>query len=199
MQIIRRGGQAWPPRSACFNGAASVTEAEAGEPSPFAHRGRGLQRGRLVHRGGGGDCTSRSPALGSFNGAASVTEAEGGRAGRARGRPALQRGRLGHRGGGPRRSLPCPRATSGFNGAASVTEAEGGLPPHGTGEKPQASTGPPRSPRRRAVVESLHARRHQASTGPPRSPRRRLWPAMYPFCWNTLQRGRLGHRGGGGS
>ncbi len=151
----RGGGQrpSWVrSASTCFNGAASVTEAEVTYPALAALELDQLQRGRLGHRGGGRRSGEQRPArCARFNGAASVTEAEGQtRRWRMPCATALQRGRLGHRGRGPCRVLHPPASSDSFNGAASVTEAEVRDRGEGLGAL-AASTGPPRSPRRRWV------------------------------------------------
>ena len=176
--VHRGGGPRRHRRPPSFNGAASVTEAEgeahrrdpravAASTGPPRSPRRRL-RARMQRRG----CRSQTAEWTSFNGAASVIEAEDARGqGSARACRAStgppQRGRLGHRaGGGP--------------DLAHVDDVAG------------ASTGPPRSPRRRTVTGSFGHRGGGVRVADHSARRTGLAAAK-----RLLQRGRLGHRGGG--
>ena len=160
-------------------------------------KGSGLQRGRLGDRGGGrpttrARCRTRrfygaaavteaegialeldARGLPCFNGAASVTEAEGAASLRVTIRnSSLQRGRLGDRGGGG-----CYARDSssriGFNGAASVPEAEA--------SRGRSNQVPPASFNGAASVTEAEVPAKAADQKGRKS----------------LQRGRVGDRGGG--
>ena len=85
-----------------------------------------------------------------------------------------------------------------FNGAASVTEAEDHADRCHAREPRQASTGPPRSPRRRAVCHRMaQARNHRLQRGRLGHRGGGRSSNLYTLDDTKLQRGRLGHRGGG--